>query len=610
MEVLGMDGMRDVTEPKMEEKHGTIEIQKGKAIVTNPVGSGEKATILPHATVEIRINDVLMKKETAVDSSDDITIDIKQKPPHWFTVEITKDKLQVFLKLNDCIDQTLIIPDLQPATKGAPKAIQMFNQYDVEEYSSIIMEHLYKLGVKVSVNASAIINELTEPTFEKIVIANGTPPTKSQDGFIEYLLSTNMEKILREEKGKIDFLNHTKIPTVSPGDTIARVHPPIIGKEGVNVFGEPIYPSPAKTMDIRGNRKVTITDSGEIIALEYGRPSITGNIVKYVDIVNTYTVEGDVDIKTGHIYFNGDVIIKGNVTEQMRVESLGNVYIYGNVFKGTIVSAQNIQISGNVVSSKIVSGQHGLFFSEVYKVIEKLYRTIKQLHAAVQQLIKAMSERGNEIPYGEVVAKLVEGKFKSIVEDTIRFHSILEEMAGSNIEIPVQLTLIQRILKVFGNYHQITQIEKETIKSIRYALKEVLIASEASITANSTISFHEANMSEIKTNGSILIQKKGVIHSTLFAGEDIVFCAKDGVVRGGKVEALKKVHAGIVGSELGARPSIYSGEEIFMEELIKAKIRIKHKTIKVNGPASKVRFTYDEKNEEIKAIPPVKALNL
>src|SRR5690606_32220443 len=104
-----------------------------------------------------------------------------------------------------------------------------------------------------------------------------------------------------------------------------------------------------------------------------------------------------------------------------------------------------------------------------------------------------------------------------------------------------------------ANYHLLLKMNKDMIKSILFSLKEVMIKSEASINAHSKITLNDANMSTIKTNGDIIIERKGVIHSTLFAGNNIIFNNPKAVIRGGKVEALNEVKASIVGSDLGNR---------------------------------------------------------
>ncbi|HHY21558.1 MAG TPA: hypothetical protein GX525_06670, partial [Bacilli bacterium] len=88
-------------------------------------------------------------------------------------------------------------------------------------------------------------------------------------------------------------------------------------------------------------------------------------------------------------------------------------------------------------------------------------------------------------------------------------------------------------------------------------------------------------------------------------GKDCIFEDPKSVIRGGKVEAMGKVIAGIVGTELGARPAVYAGESIRMKQLIKATVRVNHLTSKVKGPVYDVTFRYNEKENEIVSSPPV-----
>lgn len=590
------------------DKDGTIAVRNGVVTIVDATGNGKPPMILPAGNIVMKVNHKVIDKGTTVKNGDIVSWEITEKRKPWFTIDISKEKLSVFLTINKYIKKGYRIKNTNPVNQWLPTIEEAQVEYDIEECSSMIMEHLYKLGVKAKINASAIIEELTNPTYEQILIAQGKAPTESKDGYIETFFANEIEEVLEEEGGKVDFRSRFKIPTCSVGDLLAIIHPPVKGKEGMDVFGNPILPKPAKTVELRPNRKVEITEDGKVIAKERGRPAITGSVVKYFDIVNAYTINSDVDMKTGNIFFNGDVIINGNVQEQMRVEAMGNIFINGNTYFATIISAQDVQINGTVINSQVISGQHGLFFSEIYKIVERLYRMIKVLKASAKAMSDSLKQQGKEMTYGQIIAQLVEKKYSSIQQDHLKFNELLDEMEKSQIEIPIQLKMIQRILNVFRKYHTMLNINKDMIKSILFSLKEVIIKSEASINAESKITINDANMSTIKTNGDIIIEKKGVIHCTLFAGNDIIFNHPKAVIRGGKVEALNDVKASIVGSDLGRRPAVYAGRKISIRELIKATVRVKHKTVKVNGPVSMLTITYDEKEDELVMDPPVKMI--
>jgi uncharacterized protein (DUF342 family) len=109
---------------------------------------------------------------------------------------------------------------------------------------------------------------------------------------------------------------------------------------------------------------VEISAKGEIIALASGRPKILGQDVRYIDISKEFVVNGDVDMRTGNITFSGDVIIYGDVLDHMIIESLGNVYITGNVYNSTITATGSIIIKGNVTNSHLYSGYFGLYLTD------------------------------------------------------------------------------------------------------------------------------------------------------------------------------------------------------------------------------------------------------
>ncbi|WP_179295366.1 DUF342 domain-containing protein [Bacillus sp. FJAT-45350] len=598
---------KSVEEVELEVVDGTISVKNHEIVVSPPNEHGEFPTISPSSQVIIAIDGQPITKQTPVKDSKTITYKITEKRKPWFKAEISKDKVEVLLTITEEIHKGFQLRNSNPVRNWVPTIEEAVIKYDVEELSSTIIDHIYKMGIKAEIKAQLIIEELSEPSHEPIVIAKGKAPTDSKDGYIELFFSNDLESVSYDDKSAIDYRNRYNIPKVSKGDKMAQIHPPKKGKEGLNVFGVSLPPKPAKSVEVRPNRKVKLNEDGSVIALVSGRPSITGNVIKVFDIVDTYSINKDIDLETGNIYFNGDVVITGNVKEHMRVEAMGNILINGNVYFSTIISSQNIVVNGTVINSQVISGQHGLFFSEVYKVSEKLYRTIKQLYDSLKQMTKLLEQQGKEYKYGQLVATLVESKFKTLTVDIESYYKVLSEMETSNIEVPIQMKMIKKMLAVFRNHYLMLNVDGPVmIRSVRFALKELLSASEASIKQESDITIQDANMCTIKTNGSIFIEKAGVIHSTLFAGKDIIFTNHKGVIRGGKVEAMNEIHAGVVGSDLGSRPKVYAGQKITIKDLNKAVIKLNQKKMKVMGPIKDVTFSYNEKEDEIKSSPPVR----
>ena len=74
-----------------------------------------------------------------------------------------------------------------------------------------------------------------------------------------------------------------------------------------------------------------------------------------------YTIEGDVNLKTGNVLFLGTVFVKGNVEDGFSVKAAGNIEIMGSVGKclldaeGDIIVHQGIagKTEGRVRAGRI-----------------------------------------------------------------------------------------------------------------------------------------------------------------------------------------------------------------------------------------------------------------
>jgi uncharacterized protein (DUF342 family) len=87
---------------------------------------------------------------------------------------------------------------------------------------------------------------------------------------------------------------------------------------------------------------------------------VTGNQIKYFEINTAYIVPGNVDLQTGNIVFAGDVIVYGDVMDNLIIKSLGNIYVGGSVFNSTLTASGSIAVKGNVLGSNLYSGNFGM----------------------------------------------------------------------------------------------------------------------------------------------------------------------------------------------------------------------------------------------------------
>ncbi|TDX51905.1 DUF342 domain-containing protein [Orenia marismortui] len=186
---------------------------------------------------------------------------------------------------------------------------------------------------------------------ERFLIATGQEPTPGKDGQINLNFDLNREqtKVNLREDGSVDFRNLDRIINVEAGDLLATRELAVEGKSGKNVKGETVPPEPVQDVKISAGENVELSEDGMSAIAE-----IEGQVVYAKDTINVldvYTVKGDVDLTTGNIDFNGSVVVNQNVTEGMQIKAQGNVLIKGSVYGGIIEAEGQVVIKKGFVGA-------------------------------------------------------------------------------------------------------------------------------------------------------------------------------------------------------------------------------------------------------------------
>lgn len=182
-------------------------------------------------------------------------------------------------------------------------------------------------------------------------IAVGIEPEKCVDPSVEYLFKTDIEDVRApkvKEDGSVDYYSMEIINPVKEGQEVARISEGKAGKNGLTVHGEEIIAKEPANVTFKIAKNVTISEDGftAYAAADGQATLINGRI----SVVNVQVVEGDVDVKTGNIAFNGCVVIKGSVRTGFKVEAEGDVQVEGTV-EGAIINAK-----GNILIKRGIQG--------------------------------------------------------------------------------------------------------------------------------------------------------------------------------------------------------------------------------------------------------------
>lgn len=245
------------------------------------------------------------------------------------SVDRSEDNMQAFITIS------------QPGEAGA----------DVTEEE--IKTILKRQGIVEKAYLEKEISDLIDnPIYaETILVAQGLEPINGEDGSIKYNYKKNRESRFKESlSGQIDFKEVIFTQNVRKGDVLAEKISPTKGEDGFNLDGKILLPKRGEEASFLLGTNVELSEDGnQLLAACDGYISFEE---KLINVHNIFIIDGDVGIKTGNIYNNGSVLIKGGIADGYQVIVKGNLEIMGSIGKVRIES------DGDVVLHSGVNGNH------------------------------------------------------------------------------------------------------------------------------------------------------------------------------------------------------------------------------------------------------------
>lgn len=181
-------------------------------------------------------------------------------------------------------------------------------------------------------------------------LALGKSPKNGDPSVLKVHVCTLKERLkqpkLRED-GTVDMRDFGALASVSAGTILATQVPATSGKDGYNVVGDTLTAKPGDSFQLNPGEGTQISSSNplELVSTIAGCPSETNNGMRVDDI---FTIN-EVSVKSGHIDFNGSVVVSQNVCPGMKINAKGDVTVLGSVESAEITSGGNIEVKQAVI---------------------------------------------------------------------------------------------------------------------------------------------------------------------------------------------------------------------------------------------------------------------
>ncbi|AZQ84960.1 DUF342 domain-containing protein [Colwellia sp. Arc7-635] len=184
-------------------------------------------------------------------------------------------------------------------------------------------------------------------------IAHGKLPIDGKDSRIKMLVESAQDRILKPKKredGSVDMRDLGDIICVKVGDPLAKKIPLTEGIQGYTVTGEILEPTPGEDIEMLVGEGTSLSPKNNsiLVSTKVGLPRIIQN---GMEVDSVYQMK-NVDISTGHVKFEGSVIIDGDVCEGMKVFATGDISIGGFVESATLDAGGDITIGTGIIGKK------------------------------------------------------------------------------------------------------------------------------------------------------------------------------------------------------------------------------------------------------------------
>ena len=256
-------------------------------------------------------------------------------------------------------DHTILIEPLIKISEDSMKVTTLIYphdcfsmRYDLSALEPALQELNISRPLQHVAGQTAIKKARETKTVQKAVIVLGTEPVPGQDGYFEYARDNNAPQSVGTtgEDGRVDFKNRGVHPMVEPGDIIGKIHPPVEGKAGEDIFGRLTPPPGGNPLEIKtGSHVAPMPDGITYKATSSGIVHLQDNTLAVKDVLET---KGDVDYTTGNIKMEkGSVHVNGSIREGFSVEAPAHIVVMDSIEGASVTAGGDIEVKGGLVMS-------------------------------------------------------------------------------------------------------------------------------------------------------------------------------------------------------------------------------------------------------------------
>jgi predicted RNA-binding protein Jag len=573
-------------EPGPPPEQGTLAVFNGRLVYEPPPPGGLPPILEFGPEVQVLYGGVQVQREVALTTGLTsleivLPVDIDPELHYDVVVDPMRTKAQLVWKRTPGVVHRLA--DQPPRSRLRLQVVREpvpAPALTVEQVAEIAATAGLKYGLRLGELNQDLLSEL-EGTYD---LAVGTPPTPGHDASIRYVFQDD-PKPVDLDAIRIDHFELHGTSGVPKGAVLAVKTPPEPGLPGRDVYGQVIHPSPVRDVEIWVGEGAALSDDGlQAIALVAGLPYLQAGTIRVKEV---FELPGDADVSTGNISMDGDIIIRGSVLENIRVQSnTGSIVVHGLVSGATLRTRGSITVFRNVVRSQLFAGGASIARMRMANLLEKLAEQLEGLIAASESIVAQVEH----LSFESLTKHLIELKFSDLPK-------LLKELTGclataQEAEDEDRCSLVDILDSALFNTDDILKQGLPQLKTYQQlVLRSIERVKEVGV-LESHVRVGYLQNSSVEASGSVTVTGQGCFYSTVLAGTG--FSVASGVFRGGKVT----VESGTVQArELGGPAGIATSVNLLKSGRIVA--NLVHPNVMISiGVQS---FKFDETTSQVKA---------
>lgn len=520
--------LREQSTPQPVAGVGTAAVVNGRLEYVPPQPGGSQPIIQFRSDIKVYYRgDEVLGELVLTEGLDHLEIILPEdvEPELHYDVIVSPDKTKAQLVWKRTPGVVHKLMDQAPRNRLVLQVIK-----EAVEAPVLSLQQVQEIAEVSGLNYGLRLDELTPEILDAsqgaFDLAVGIPPKPGRDASIKYVFQDEGADPELDDAIRVDHFAVHGTEGVTQGAVLAVKEPAQPGVPGRDVYGQEIKPAPVRDVEIRVGEGAQLSEDGlQAIASVPGIAFLQGGIIRVKEV---FELPGDADVSTGNITMEGDIIIRGNVLEQVRVQSnSGAIVIHGLVSGATVRTRGSITVIRNVVRSQLYAGGASVSRMRLVNMLQKIADQLEGLIVASESIVS----QAEHLSFENLIRHLIELKFSDLPKQIKAVTHFVEEMEDPAFEEADALSAALDDTLLSTDALFATSIEG--LREYRQAVLSSVDRIENMGILESDIKAGYLQNSRVEASGAVTITGQGCFYSTVLAGTG--FNAPVGLFRGGSV---------------------------------------------------------------------------